>query len=271
MARYSDFLGYVVAPGRALQRAIRPNAPFLRRLTWDAHPYPQYAYGVFRAASQAQRLGLRRISVVEFGVAGGNGLLALERHAKDVEAVTGVEIAVFGLDAGDGLPPAATNRDLPYVWRRGQFAMDRDALRSRLQRAELLLGDVADTVSDLIDRVADAPVGFVSFDLDYYTSTVDALRLFDAEDAVLMPRVMCFFDDLIGQDDELHSEFAGELLAINEFNATHDSRKLGLIYGLRWKRRIQEHWNDTTFVLHCFDHPLYTRYIGREDWQLPLH
>jgi hypothetical protein len=270
MALYSNFLGYVVSPGRALQAVIKADAPFERRLTWDAHPYPQYAYGLHRAAVQAQRLGLPAIAAVEFGVAGGNGLLQLERHARDITALTGVKISVFGLDAGGGLPPAATNRDLPYVWRQGQFAMDHDALRARLQGARLLLGDVADTVEELIDLVADAPVGFVSFDLDYYTSTVAALRLFDAPDACLLPRVMCFFDDLIGQDDELHCEFAGEALAIDEFNASHETRKLGLIYGLKWKRRIPSHWNDTTFVLHSFEHPLYSRYIGRDNWQLPL-
>ena len=266
----SSILDWLVEPHRLLHAAIRPDAPFLRRLTWDAHPYPQYAYGLYMAAREAQRLGVPAIAAIEFGVAGGNGLLALERHARDIEQLSGVKIAVYGLDAGDGLPPAATNRDLPYVWRHGQFKMDRDALRARLERAELLLGDVADTVGELTERVADTPVGFVSFDLDYYTSTVDALRLFDAPDASLLPRVFCFFDDFIGGDDELHSHFAGELLAIDEFNAAHEQRKLGAIWGLRYKRRIKAHWNESTYVLHCFEHPLYSRYIGREEWELPL-
>jgi hypothetical protein len=263
-------MDWVVEPHRVLHAVIRPDAPFLRRLTWDAHPYPQYAYGLYKAAVEAQRLEIPAIAAVEFGVAGGRGLVALEQHARDIEAVTGTRIAVYGLDAGDGLPAAATNRDLPYVWRRGQFTMDRRALEARLQRAELILGDVADTVEDLKRRVAVTPVGFVAFDLDYYTSTVAALRLFDAPDESLLPRVFCFFDDIIGGDDELHSRFAGELLAIDEFNAEHDQRKLGLIYGLRHKRRIQAFWNESTYVLHCFDHPLYTRYVGPDDWQIPL-
>src|SRR4051812_44594705 len=180
MARYSGLLDYIVSPGRVLQAAIRPDAPFERRLTWDAHPYPQYAYGLTHAARQAQRLGLPAIAAVEFGVAGGKGLVQLEKHARDVTALTGVEVAVFGMDSGGGLPPATSSRDLPYLWRAGQFTMDHDALRARLQGAKLLLGDVADTVAELIEAVAQTPVGFVSFDLDYYTSTVDALKLFDA-------------------------------------------------------------------------------------------
>ena len=270
MARYSKLLDYVVSPGRLLQAAIKADAPFERRLTWDAHPYPQYAYGLSHAARQAKRLGVPAIAAVEFGVAGGNGLVALEQHARDVTELTGVEIAVFGLDSGGGLPPATSNRDLPYLRRAGQFEMDLDALRARLRLAQLLLGDVSDTVPELIEAVEQTPVGFVGFDLDYYTSTVAALKLFDAPDACLLPRVMCYFDDLIGADDELHSQFAGEHLAINEFNAAHDTRKLGLITGLRWKRRIPSWWNDSSYVLHCFEHPLYSRYIGLEDWQIPL-
>ena len=45
---------------------------------------PHYAYGVFAAAKLARRLGYSGMSAVEFGVAGGNGLLALEEIAKAV-------------------------------------------------------------------------------------------------------------------------------------------------------------------------------------------
>src|SRR4051812_46279974 len=270
MARYSNALGYVVEPGRVLQKLVRPDAPFERRLTWDAHPYPYYAYGLHHAARQAQRLGIPEIAAVEFGVAGGRGLVALERHARDITALTHVRIKVFGMDSGGGLPPTETNRDLPYIWRAGQFKMEHDALRARLQGARLLLGDVGETVPTLIEAVEGSPVGFVSFDLDYYSSTVRALALLDAPDDRLLPRVMCYFDDLIGHEDELHCEFAGEHLAINEFNAVHDERKLGQINGLRWKRRVPAMWNDTMYVLHSFEHPLYTRYIGTEDWQVQV-
>src|SRR3954454_22923764 len=123
MGRYSNLLNYVVSPGRLVQAAIRADAPFERRLTWDAHPYPQYAYGLAHAARQAKRLGIPRMSTVEFGVAGGNGLVQMEKHARDVTAITGVEVVVYGMDSGGGLPPAQGNRDLPYIFRAGQFRM----------------------------------------------------------------------------------------------------------------------------------------------------
>jgi hypothetical protein len=47
-------------------------------------PRPQYAYGVFHAADLAKRLGVSAISVIEFGVAGGLGLLALENIAASI-------------------------------------------------------------------------------------------------------------------------------------------------------------------------------------------
>jgi len=50
---------------------------FKLRLTLDALPYPAYAYGMLNAAIQAKELGLTRISAIEFGVAGGNGMLAM--------------------------------------------------------------------------------------------------------------------------------------------------------------------------------------------------
>ena len=36
---------------------------------------PHYLYCIYNAAILAQRLGLGKISIIEFGVAGGNGIL----------------------------------------------------------------------------------------------------------------------------------------------------------------------------------------------------
>jgi hypothetical protein len=43
------------------------------------------------------------ISVFEFGVAGGNGLVALQNYAEIIEQQTGVKMRVFGFDTGHGL------------------------------------------------------------------------------------------------------------------------------------------------------------------------
>ena len=49
---------------------------YLWRVELGAVQKPAYAYCVLQAARLAERMGIERISVLEFGVAGGNGLLA---------------------------------------------------------------------------------------------------------------------------------------------------------------------------------------------------
>lgn len=237
------------------------SAPFELRLKYEAVPRPHYAYGVYHAAIQARALGLKAISAIELGVGPGDGLVALEQVADDVERETGVRIQVIGMDTGQGLPPPEDYRDLPYCWAEGDYWIPQDALRARLRRAELVLGNVRDTAPILLRRPDLAPIGFIAFDLDYYSSTRDAMVLLEAGPRKLLPRVFCHVDDIIGTDRELHCEFVGELLAIREFNRSHQHRKLCPIYGLAHKREVPAWWNDLMFVLHAFDHPFYTHRI----------
>jgi hypothetical protein len=262
----------VVEPRRWVRFAQRrsPFASFLTRLEWDAIDRPHYGYGLHQAARQADALGLTAISAFELGVAGGNGLVTLEALAAEVTAATGVRIEVYGFDAGGGMPDPVDYRDLPYVWQSGFFAMDADALRARLKRAELVLGDVRETIPAFVERGAFAPVGFVSFDLDYYSSTVHGFGLLDTPAPLRLPRVFCYFDDLVGDDWELHSRYTGELAAIAEYNEVHEQRKIAPINGLAHKRRIPAPWNDQIFVSHDFAHPLYDKHIHPSEWNLQL-
>jgi hypothetical protein len=236
-------------------------APLEERVAYDAFSRPAYAYGIFRAAHQAKHLGIKQITVAEFGVAGGNGLVAMERIAAEIGQYVGVDIEVYGFDHGVGLPPPTDYRDLPYAWQAGQFHMDEQALRSRLTSAKLVLGDVRQTLVPFLARAELSPIGFVSYDLDYYSSTVAALELFKGKPEGLLPRVFSYFDDTIGPDNELHCQFVGELLAIEEFNSQLTDRKLALIHGLRHKRILPASWNDAMYVLHVFSHPQYSSYI----------
>jgi len=250
---------------------VRPRpASYGERLEWDALPYMSYAYGLQQAVLQARALGLAAISAVELGVAGGRGLVALEEHAAALEHAHGVRIDIAGFTLPEGMPPAAGPKDLPYVWRSGYFRTDLDALRGRLRRAELVLGDVAETVPRYHRREpGPAPLGFASFDLDYHSSTVTALELLRAPHERTLPRVFCHFDDVIGSDAELHSPYAGQLLAIEEFNAAGED-KLAKIHALTHKRRLPAGWHEQLHVLHRFGHPRYGEHLGAADWQLAL-
>ena len=230
----------------------------------------QYGFGLLHAGRLAKRLDVPRISAIEFGVAGGNGLLALEDHARRVTRETGVEIDVYGFDSGAGLPAAEDYRDMPYAWEQGFYAMDVEKLQSRLTSAKLLIGDVRETVQRFGDGNP-APIGFISFDLDYYSSTTAALRVLDLPFENLLPRIFCYFDDVAGGPSYCYNEFTGELLAISEFNQSHDDRKLARIAGLRHNfRTLPALWHEQTYVAHLFKHPGYNTPAHAGDQQLAL-
>lgn len=255
----------------ALWRRI-PIGSYTLRIACDAVERPHYAYAIHEAAKLAKQLGFAKFSIVEFGVAGGNGLVAMEKIAGKIEKALDIEIEIYGFDAGGGLPQPVDYRDLPYEYGGGQYAMDEAKLRARLGRAKLILGDVKDTVADFFESHGPAPIGFVAIDLDFYSSTLNALKIFDAGPENLLPRVFCYLDDTVGPDWVLSNEWVGELAAVKEFNERHERRKIAPIHGLGHKRVVRSDWNDTLFAFHDFDHALYNTYISPlGDPQLPLH
>ena len=255
---------------RALNRRFGFVRSYRRKLDFGMVEWPHYGHCMLHAAVLARKLGHRRVSSIEFGVAGGNGLVAMERHAEAVRAEPRVEVAVYGFDTGTGMPPPQDYRDMPYMWQPGYFAMDVPKLRARLRSAKLILGDVADTLRGFAEREKPPPIGFISFDLDYYSSTVAALKILEADHERLLPRVACYLDDMVGDVDWAYNEFTGELLAIKEFNAAHEHRKIAPVNGLRfWGARIPQHWHEQIFVAHLFAHPDYGEPTS-ELTQLPL-
>jgi hypothetical protein len=217
---------------------------------------PQYAWPILRSAMTAKALGIQRISVIEFGVAGGNGLVAMESAAEAAESLLGVGVEVFGFDTGAGLPKPVDHRDAPFALGTGDFRMDVEKLQARLGRAQLFLGPVRETVHEFLGQ-AHPPVGFISNDLDYYSSTVESFALLEAGSDRLIPRVHCYFDDIMWWP---WTEFTGERAAINDFNASHDQRKLSPAYGLRYslpRSELREQWPDMIYIAELFDHDQY--------------
>lgn len=209
------------------------------RARWDLSRRPAYLLGVLTAALQARCQRLPEISVIEFGVAGGAGLLALQDEARAVEEETGIGIKVYGFDRGGGLPELIGDyRDHPNRWRAGDFPMDEAALRTQLtDRTTLVLGDVADTISGLFRELRAPTVGFIAIDLDLYSSTRDALRLFTAPGRRMLWHVPMYLDDI---DSICTHRFAGELLAIDEFNAHSSAVKIDRWYGVKYHRPFPE-------------------------------
>jgi hypothetical protein len=233
------------------------------RLAFDAFDRPWYAHGMYEAARLGLKLGLRAISVLEFGVAHGDGLMAMERIAREIRKTLNIPVEIFGFDSGEGLPAERDYRDLPCVWKRGLYKMDVEAVRCRLPTAHLILGDVAETVPKFLQDTAFPPIGFISFDLDYYTSTIAAFRIFEGPDARYLPRVLTYFDDIMSGDQQYYCEDVGELLAIREFNATASrNHRIRPIHGWRRSLLLRTEWADAMLVYHRFDHCRYNDYIG---------
>jgi hypothetical protein len=272
--KIARLLRFLRTPSSAVQAVWKryPVGSFDLRCRFDIFSRPAYAYGVQQGAYLASRLGLPAISVIEFGVAGGRGLLALEEIARLASRAYGVKIEVYGFDRAVGLPKTSDFRDLPYTWEEGFFEMNVEELRSRLTEAGLVLGDIADTVPTFVDTHDPAPVAFVAIDLDYYSSTVDALRIFDVPESKVLPRVLCYFDDVVGEDHVLQNDLVGELLAIREFNLDRKECKILPVNGLSAKRVLPADWNDSMLAMHRFDHTDYDTYVGppKHEQQLVL-
>ena len=76
-----------------------------KRLSIEAVDRPNYGYCIFTAARLASLLHYPRMSVIEFGCGGGNGLLNAEMHINEVMKLFPVSVDLYGFDGGSGMPP----------------------------------------------------------------------------------------------------------------------------------------------------------------------
>jgi hypothetical protein len=227
---------------------------------------PHYLACMFDAAKQAASLGYSTVSAIEFGVAGGNGLVAIEKYSELVLRKTGVRFKIYGFDMGNnvGLPKSHDPRDINYLWEPGDYKMDEAALRKKLNNSKLFLGDVATTISDFI-KETHAPLALCFFDLDYYTSTVSALKIFDESSIETLPRVTCYFDDV-----DVASEFNGALGSITNFNLNNNDKKIFHMSGHYHEQQFGM-LSNKVFHMHNFKHFQYNQYIsGVTAKELPL-
>ncbi len=229
---------------------------FSQKVSFDLIPRQQNAYSLMKAAEFARWVGLSSLTVIEFGVATGAGLMNMCRISERVTKATGVQFKIYGFDSGVGLPAPRDHRDMPYAFAEGAFPPgDHDQLRRALpSNAELIIGDVTETLPAFLAQVDEhSPLGFVAVDVDYYWSAKECLRVFsDANPKKYLPMTMLYLDDIgiVGSNP-----WVGELLAVNEFNAEHKHRKIHPEVMLRSRRIFkQPQWIDQIFIMHTFDH-----------------
>jgi hypothetical protein len=223
---------------------------------------PHYLYCLYYSAILAKKLGIYKISVIEFGVAGGSGILFLQNYQKKIFNETGVEIEIYGFDLGDGLTKPKDYRDLPYWFKESLYVMDKEKLNSKIKKAKLIIGDVKSTIKDFFKENNPSPIGAIFNDLDYYSSTKDSFEIFKDNENYYLPRIFCYFDDVIGNEEEMYGEFTGELLAIKEFNNENKNKKIilnrNLISGNFMYRYKIYHY-------HNFEHKDYNKFLFEDE------
>ena len=219
---------------------------------------PHYESILYEGCLEAKKLGINQVSAIELGVAGGAGIISLEKYKKKIEKVLDINIDIYGFDMGSGLPKIEADEDLPYLWRAGLYKLDKVALEKKIN-SKIFYGDVKNTLDDFI-KINKNNICCIFFDLDLYTSTINFLNQIPKIKDHLLPRVLCYFDDVYVFENYIN-QFNGVFKAIDEFNKNFSDFKLG---------HSVDHFKDFKFplaktsiyTLHCFKNHLYKKYIG---------
>ena len=231
---------------------------FLKYLTLKFKTFrPHYETILLESVLEAKKIGYKKVSVLELGVAGGNGIIALEKYKKKIEKYTNVEIKIYGFDTGEGLPETKNNFDLPFIWSGGNYKINKEKLNEKI-KSKIFFGDIKYTFEEFIKTNPDLIIS-IFFDLDYYSSTKNFLNQIPKFKNFFCPRVYCYFDDIFDTNHHIN-EHNGELLAINEFNIQNSEIKIG---------KSHEHSSDfkfplgreNLFILHNFNQKNYSKLI----------
>ncbi len=228
---------------------------YRKKIAYDLIPRQSYACGIDLACRTAKRFGINKLAIIEFGVAGGGGLLNMISIADHLKRETGIEFKVIGFDTGSGMPDPTDFRDHPEQYNEGDIPMyNQEALIKSLPfNAKLYLGDVGDRLVDFFNEFPpDYKIGFISIDLDYYSSTKKALEVLKGDADKYLPFIPMYFDDV---NDISHNEYCGELLAIKEFNQDkNEIRKITKLNQLKvWRLFKHPFWLDRMYMGHIFD------------------
>jgi hypothetical protein len=229
---------------------------YRRKIEFDLIIRQQHAYSLLNVADQAKALGYERISIFEFGVASGAGLINLQEVSKQITKFTNIHFDIYGFDSGEGMPAPKSFKDHPELYQSGDFPMNHLKLLKQLEnRTHLILGPISESISSFLRKdFSKSPVAFVSIDVDYYSSTMDALALLCHEALNMLPRVIIYLDDL---EDLNHNSWCGEQAAIIEFTKNNPMRPIEKHSFLRGYRIFKNaRWIDHIYQCHVLDHPI---------------
>lgn len=273
MSRLKTIADFVQSASSKLKPLLSPQDPgqsFRERELRGSVERGPYAYAMLRAADLARFCKRDRVTVCEFGVATGNGMRNLVSLSKEVTELTGVTFDIVGFDTGEGLPQlVGGHKDHPELWVEGDFAMaDPKALIASLEgRGRMIFGNIADTIQQFAEALTpEAPLAFISIDVDIYSGTVEALKCLERTPDRYLPVVGVYLDDCLGY---FANDWCGELAAVHEFNAAHEMRKIGIDRSL--SGRPKERWHEQMYGAHILDHELRQKPAARTAMSLEEH
>ncbi len=249
----------------ALALVVYLFGSFKQKVAYDLILRPHNAFGILNAAQQAKKLGFKKISIIEFGVANGAGLMNMIKISERVTKTTGIGIDIYGFDSGEGMPEPVDYRDHPEYYSKGDFPMNMELLDYSIgTKAKLVIGNIENTLSDFLNGLgSDSPVGYVVVDVDYYSSTKQVLDLFKAKADLFLPRVNVYFDDIFMPN---HNSKCGELLAIEEFNSGEKMRVLEHHKFFQNERIFKNpNWIKQLYYCHILDHDYRSRLDRNRD------
>jgi hypothetical protein len=130
---------------------------------------PHYETILLESCREAKKLGLNEISILELGVANGNGIVSLENYKRKIEKFLDIKITIYGFDNCDGLPDSDLKEDIKYLWKDGQFKTNKEALEKEI-KSKIFYGDIKDTAVNFL-QINPKNISVIFFDMDYYSST----------------------------------------------------------------------------------------------------
>lgn len=227
---------------------------FRQKVAFDLVLRPYHAFAILKACDAAKKQGLKKIKILEFGVANGAGIMNMIKIAEKVTKTTGIAIEIIGFDSGKGMPDPKDYKDHPEYYNTGDFPMNKELLLQQINnKATIIFGDIKESLKAFEQTLSiDAPIGFVSVDVDYYSSTTETLQLLKAKASYFLPLTYVYFDDTFM---EHHNSKCGELLAVREFNQENEFRLIEQ-HNFLSNSRIFKHanWIKQLYYLHVLDH-----------------
>jgi hypothetical protein len=229
---------------------------FKSKIYFDLILRQHNAYSILSCAEVAKKMGINKVTLIEFGVASGSGLVNMAKIAGKVSQRTGVLFKIYGFDTGEGLTDPKGFKDYPSAFKKGDYPTNIELLKKKLPKnVELVLGDVKDTIEPFLKNFdATYPIGYIVLDLDLFSSSLCALAVLKGKSESYYPTLHLYADDI---DEFGHSVYCGEEAAISKFNSTNSMVKIERNVFLKNERVFRKQkWLDKMFKVQVFEHPM---------------